>query len=101
MDHSSAAPEMSGLRVIDGVSKRLTTDGVADSCRTMRSAAARNDLAAFGSLIALPRSRLRARCDRRVLGNISIGPRVVVRQSRLLSLHVFARCLMPPIPCAR
>jgi len=37
----------------DGVSKRLTTDGIADSCRTMRSAAARKDLAARGSLIVL------------------------------------------------
>jgi hypothetical protein len=54
MDHSSPLA-ICGLATIDGVSKRLTTDGIADSWRTMRSPAARNDLAALGSLIALPR----------------------------------------------
>ena len=54
MDHSSAPLVVFGLpTTTDGVSKRLTTDGSADSCRTMRSPAARNDLAARGSLIAL------------------------------------------------
>jgi uncharacterized protein YkwD len=69
------------------VSKRLTIEGIADSCRTMRSAAARNDLAALGSLIALTSSLLRARCHRRVLGNISIGALGVTRQTTVLSLH--------------
>ncbi|TME30254.1 MAG: CAP domain-containing protein [Chloroflexi bacterium] len=53
----------------------------------MRSPAARNDLAALGSLIASPRLCLRARCHRRVLGNISIGARGVSRQTRVVSLH--------------
>jgi hypothetical protein len=53
MDHSSASPAICGLVAIDGVSNRLITDGIADSCRTMRSPAARKDLAALGSLIAL------------------------------------------------
>src|SRR5438105_696038 len=88
MDHSSASPAMSGLTATtEGVSKRLTTDGIADSWRTMRSAAARNDLAARGSLIALTSTLLRTRCDRRVMGDISIGAHGVSRQPRLLSLH--------------
>src|SRR4029078_13291524 len=53
IDHSSASRAISRRAEIDGVSKRLTTDGIAVSCRTMRSPAARNDLAALGSLIAI------------------------------------------------
>src|SRR5467141_3712605 len=95
LDHSSVSPEISDLAAIDGVSNRLTTDGIADSCRTMRSPAARNDLAARGSLIGLTSTFVARDMCRRVVGNISIGVRGVGRQTLLLSLHVFACALIP------
>jgi hypothetical protein len=72
LDHSSVAPAISGLVAIDGVSSRLTTEGIADSCRTMRSPAARNDLAALGSLIALTSSLFARDIHRRVLGTSAL-----------------------------
>src|SRR5213594_3395449 len=49
----------------------------------MRSPAARKDLAARGSLIALHLEFVAARCDRRVLGVISIRACGVTRQTRV------------------
>src|SRR5207245_3982300 len=49
----------------------------------MRSPAARKDLAALGSVIALTSTLLRARRHRRVLGTTSIGSRGTSRQTRV------------------
>src|SRR5439155_24651427 len=97
MDHSSASLAICRLATIGGVSKRLAIDGIADSRRTMRSPAARKDLAAFGSLMALHLDFVARDVTDACWETSASG-----RTGSLVKLgcgfaSVFARCLMPSV----